>query len=250
MDKTLKTPRFLILCLAVLLLMVAPRLSSQEPAAKQCGLTFIAKPTKQSFAQSEKITFNFELRNSDSKDLLVSSAFILGYDVALDIKDSDGKSVPWCGPIAQWIPLGKKLTKLQHGTSLAVEREISCNKHAQEGYELLTRGRYVAVARYWLPANSKSATEGSTATPISEGPYLAAPVEFTDQLWTRRKVTLRLTKFKTESSSYYYRAAQTGLGSSTRQSFGPPPLFRPTKILHSGRDFLRKEAPSVVTSVK
>lgn len=157
---------------AVILVAFQPLVSSQGVDAGP-QLVFSAKPTRESFYQGEKVSFTFELRNEDSKDVLVSPALILGYDITLNIEDSSGNTVPWCGVIAQWARAGKKLVVLRPGKRLAITRQISCDDQKQEGYSLLEPSNYSAIAKYSLPVLSDGETSDFKENVVAKGPYFA-----------------------------------------------------------------------------
>jgi hypothetical protein len=173
--------RFKFVCILLIVLFAAFPcfVSSQGVDEDHPQLSFSAKPTKQSLHEGEKVTFTFQLRNEDSKDVLVSPALILGYDIILDIKDSSGKSIPWCGVITQWVHTGKKLIFLQPGKSLIVSRQVSCDDQRQEGYSLLAPATYTATAKYSVPVAPDGTASDLKKNAVVRGPYFAKSVEFT-----------------------------------------------------------------------
>jgi hypothetical protein len=174
-----KTRTTLACGLSILFFVAFPCITTSQAVNTEPQLTFSAKPTKRSFHQGEKVTFNFQLRNEDSKDVLVSPAFILGYDITLELKDSSGKSIPWCGVVTQWVTTGKKLVVLQAGKSLAVTRQISCDGQKQAGYSLLEPGKYTVIAGYSVPVASGQTVSDPKEKAVAKGPYITKSVEFT-----------------------------------------------------------------------
>lgn len=174
-----RTNRTVACWLSVMFLVGLPCVMSPQVTNTGPRLVFSAKPTKSSFPQGEQIFFNFRLRNDDSTDVLVSSALILGYDITLDVKNSSGKAIPWCGVVTQWVRSGKELVVLRPGKDLAINRQISCDRQKQEGYSLLGLGKYLVIARYSVPIDSGRAARDLKNITVANGPYLAEPLEFT-----------------------------------------------------------------------
>ncbi|MGB8472830.1 MAG: hypothetical protein WCE61_01950 [Candidatus Acidiferrum sp.] len=149
-----------------------------EPS-NELRLTFTAAPVKASFKQGEKVLLRFEIKNEGHSDVLVSPAFILNYDIYLDVRNRNGSSISWCGINARRVFLGDKFVTLGAGKSLGMEREVSCDDSHQSGYVFPSPGEYSVKATYRFPVSPKKLRDNPRPVPFASGPYESRPAHFT-----------------------------------------------------------------------
>jgi hypothetical protein len=142
-------------------------------------LTFTVSPISSSFHEYEKVMLRFTIRNESGTDVLVSSAFILNYDIYLEIENSSGKTIPWCGVIANWVFLGDKYVTLHPGMSLSMSRQISCDESQHSGFSFPGPGQYTVAATYRFPVSPKKLRENPGPVPFASGPYKAQSARIT-----------------------------------------------------------------------
>lgn len=141
-------------------------------------LVFSAEPMRATFKSGEAITFRLRIENKDQTTVLVSPAFILGYDVTIVLTDPQSNSVSWCGVIAQWRPVGKGLVTLSPGANIQRDRVISCDQKHESGYLLSVPGKYKFVARYRVPRTLTKEAILPNSGPIVRASYESTPGEF------------------------------------------------------------------------
>ena len=141
-------------------------------------VTFTATPIKKSFALNEKVTFRFTVKNESESEVLVSPAFILNYDVYLEIHSSAGKVIPWCGVNARRVFLGDKYVKLSAGKTLSMERQVSCDDSHDSGYAFSEIGDYAVNATYRFPVSPKKLRDNPGPVTFALGPHKAETVHF------------------------------------------------------------------------
>jgi len=141
-------------------------------------LNFTASPVSSSFHENQKVVFRFTIQNTGEADIFVSPAFILNYDIHLEIEGGPGKPVSWCGVVTKWVFLGDTLTRLQPGRSLSVSRQISCDDTHDFGYSFPGPGEYSVSATYRFPVSPKKLRDNPGPVPVASGPYKAEPVRF------------------------------------------------------------------------
>jgi hypothetical protein len=142
-------------------------------------LVFTAEPAKPAFRLGEPVIFKFALRNDDDKDVSVSPAFILNYDLHLNITKEPDEQIPWCGVVAKWARINARLAALHPGQTLAISREISCDKKREMGYSFSGSGKYFVSASYQTPVSSRTSKGKPVLPPVAKGPYRALPSQFT-----------------------------------------------------------------------
>jgi len=133
---------------------------------------------KKAFVLNEKVTFRFTIKNESESEVLVSPAFILNYDVYLEIQSTAGKVIPWCGVNARRIFLGDKYVKLSAGKTLSMERPVSCDDSHDSGYAFSEIGDYVVNATYRFPVSPKKLRDNPGPVAFALGPHKAQPVHF------------------------------------------------------------------------
>jgi len=159
------------------LTIVAPQSEpSNNPTPR---LIFTAVPVKESFIEGEKVVFHFEIQNEDKSDVLVSPAFILNYDIYLEVRTSGGMAISWCGINARRVFLGDKFVTLGAGKSLSMQREVSCDDSHQSGYVFASPGEYAVTATYRFPVSPKKLRDNPGPIPFASGPYESKPAQFT-----------------------------------------------------------------------
>jgi hypothetical protein len=150
---------------------------SERPSVPR--LNFTATPVKASFLEGEKVAFRFGIDNEGQSDVLVSPAFVLNYDIYLDVRTSAGKPISWCGINARRIFLGDKFEKLGAGKSLGTERQVSCDDSQESGYVFPGPGEYSITATYRFPVSPKKLRDNPGPIPFASGPYVAEKAHFT-----------------------------------------------------------------------
>jgi hypothetical protein len=142
-------------------------------------MTFTATPVRGSFPEGEKVVLRFEIKNEDQFDVRVSPAFILNYDIYLDVRTGGGNPISWCGINARRVFFGDKFATLGAGKTLTTERQVSCDDSRESGYVFPGPGEYSVKATYKFPVSPKKLRDNPGPVPFASGPYEAEPAHFT-----------------------------------------------------------------------
>jgi hypothetical protein len=166
------------LCFLVAL-SVAPLCESGGSAPTRPSLSFTASPVNPSFHEGEKVVLRFTIENVSGSDVLVSPAFILNYDIHLEIEGASGKAIPWCGVVARLVILGDKFVTLHPGKSFSMSRQISCDDTHDSGYSFPGPGEYSVAATHRFPVSPKKLRDNPGPVPFASGPYKAEMARLT-----------------------------------------------------------------------
>jgi hypothetical protein len=161
------------------LMVVVPSCEPNNGKPSVPRLTFTVTPVKSSFPEGEKVVLRFEIKNAGESDILVSPAFILNYDIYLEVRAATGNSISWCGINARRVFFGDKFATLGAGKTLGTERQVSCDDSHESGYIFPGAGEYLVKATYRFPVSPKKLRDNPGPTPFASGPYEAEPAHFT-----------------------------------------------------------------------
>lgn len=149
-------------------------------ASRNPTLAFEAKATKPVYAKGENVEFSFTLRNGGEDTLMVVRQFQLRLNVSLEITDSQGLPVEWCGRIAEVIPSKNLYRALSPGESIHTNLNIACvnreNPRIAWGYNLKAPGKYTVKATYRLPQPKEVLQQLFPERQVVRGPLFADPV--------------------------------------------------------------------------
>lgn len=174
-------PFYLLLnfTIAAALMIVVPSCEPSNGSPSTPHLGFKATPVKASFPEGEKVVMWFEVKNEGQSDVLVSPAFVLNYDIYLEVRAATGSSISWCGINARRVFVGDKFVTLGAGKTLGSERPVSCDDSHESGYEFPGPGEYSVKATYRFPVSPKKLRDNPGPIPFASGPYEAEPAHFT-----------------------------------------------------------------------
>ena len=161
------------------LMVVVPSCEPNNGRPSAPRLTFTATPVRGSFPEGEKVVLRFAIKNVGESDVLVSPAFILNYDIYLDVRTAAGTSISWCGINARRVFFGDKFATLGAGKTLDTERQVSCDDSHESGYIFPGPGEYSVKATYRFPVSPKKLRDHPGPIPFASGPHEAEPIHFT-----------------------------------------------------------------------
>jgi hypothetical protein len=161
------------------IIIAVPSCGSGKAGSSIPRLTFTATPVSRSFLEGEKVLFRFEIKNESQSEVLVSPAFILNYDIYLEVRTGAENRISWCGINARRVFLGDKFVKLGAGKTLSIERQVSCDDSRESGYVFPGPGEYTIKATYRFPVSPKKLRDNPGPILFASGPYEAEPAHFT-----------------------------------------------------------------------
>ena len=124
------------------LMVVVPSFEPTNGRPSPPRLTFTATPVSGSFREGDKVVLRFEIKNEGQSDVRVSPAFVLNYDIYLDVRTGAGDPISWCGINARRVFFGDKFgVHLALGKTLGMERQVSCDDWRQAGCSISWTGR-------------------------------------------------------------------------------------------------------------